>query len=357
LSSYFFCTGGFLLQSFSGGISGQSSGGCTCHGTASSNTLVTISGLPSGGYTNGNTYTLTVTVSNNSLQASTGGFGLRSGFDLSATAGSFTATTGTQLNTATEILHDAALVATNGNASWTFTWTAPLTGNTPILFDVSGNATDGSGDPSGDEWNQTSITLNHGGSSGNTTLQLQCFIQGYWDGISGMTSVLANQGETSAANACDTILVKLHHSVTNAVVASQKALLMQNGSCNVVFNSNLSGSYYISLHHRNAIETWSANPVLFSSVTNYNFTSANSQSYGSNMVEVASNVWALYAGDIVKDASEAADLADIAQLETDNTNFAYGFQASDINGDGTVDLSDFPLAEMNVNSFVFANHP
>lgn len=191
---------------------------------------------------------------------------------------------------------------------------------------------------------------------GPTVVNLTCLIQGYWDaGNNAMLPVLANQGETSTATACDSIDVELHDINTYAMVQSVRTILNQNGTANCVFPST-SGAYYIVVKHRSAIQTWSAVPVtLGPTPVSYNFTTAASQAYGSNQDEVAPGVWALYSGDIVVD--ENIDLLDLGTLELDISNFSYGYVSSDLNGDGNVDLLDGPIMESNISEFVFSYHP
>ena len=54
---------------------------------------------------------------------------------------------------------------------------------------------------------------------------------------------------------------------------------------------------------------------------------------------------------------ENLDLLDLGLMETDNSNFAFGYLATDINGDGNVDLLDSPIMETNISNFVFSIHP
>ena len=44
-------------------------------------------------------------------------------------------------------------------------------------------------------------------------------------------------------------------------------------------------------------------------------------------------------------------------VENDITNFATGYIATDLNGDGNVDLLDIPSIEDNITNFIFSNHP
>src|SRR5947208_13219023 len=63
---------------------------------------------------------------------------------------------------------------------------------------------------------------------------------------------------------------------------------------------------YIVVKHRCAIETWSSIPLGFNPgvTTNYDFTIAASQAYGSNVVELEHGKWAAYSGDLNHDRSE-----------------------------------------------------
>lgn len=170
-NKYFFYLSPFIafilyltMTSSSGGITGYSVTGCSngtasCHGAASATTVLSITGLPAAGYTNGTVYSITVSVTNASITP-VGSFGLRDGFDLSATAGSFTAVAGTALSGATEIRHAGAKVPTAGTASWTFNWTAPATGTATVTFRLAGNPSNGDGIANAaDQWKLYTTTL------------------------------------------------------------------------------------------------------------------------------------------------------------------------------------------------------
>ncbi len=193
----------------------------------------------------------------------------------------------------------------------------------------------------------------------NTMLNLRCFIEGYMIGDSLMQPVLTNQGQPSAIGACDTITVELHDGQSPyGMLYTTQAVLQQDGNALCDFGTSVpQANYYIVVKHRNAIQTWSANTVgiCCDNPVWYIFTTSASQAYGANQVEVAPGVWALYAGDLNLD--ENIDLLDISALETDISNFSFGYFATDMNGDGNVDLLDNPVLENNINNFVFSAHP
>ncbi len=202
------------------------------------------------------------------------------------------------------------------------------------------------------------VTVN----SCNVDLHLKLFIQGYYLGSSTMAPVLMNETVTANANVTDSLLIELHsHTPPYGLVLSQSAILHTDGSATCTFdyvngNYYLADSYYVAVRHRNGLTTWSANPVSFSSPSvQYDFTTASSQAYGDNMLEVESGVWAFFNGDL--NADDNIDLLDFPVLEIDINNFAYGYYNTDLNGDGNVDLLDISILEPNVFNFIFSYQP
>lgn len=187
------------------------------------------------------------------------------------------------------------------------------------------------------------------------TLNLKCFLQGYYSGGSSQVPVLFNEGVSASTTLCDTILIELRSSVAPfAVVSQHQELLGTNGL--VTFTGTApAGSYYIVVKHRNTVQTWSAMPVILGVNTFYDFSLDAAQAYGGNQALVEPGVYAMFSGDINQD--ENIDLLDLALQEADINGFAFGYFNTDINGDGNVDLLDNPVLEANVNAFVFSMHP
>jgi hypothetical protein len=172
-----------------------------------------------------------------------------------------------------------------------------------------------------------------------------------------MVPALFNQGETTTTGACDSIDVELHSDVAPyGLDASVRAVLNQDGTATCVFPP-VTGNKYIVVKHRSALQTWSANPVAMGTTASYNFSDADTKAYGNNMVQVSASpaVWAFYSGDVVVD--ENMDLLDLGSVESDISNFGYGYLPTDLNGDGNVDLLDSPMLETNISAFIYSNHP
>ncbi|MBK7762582.1 MAG: fibronectin type III domain-containing protein [Bacteroidetes bacterium] len=190
------------------------------------------------------------------------------------------------------------------------------------------------------------------------TLQLKLFLEAYYTGAGMMQPVLYNQAIETNPNSMntDTVQVSLHSAVAPyALLFTQKALLMKDGTLSVNFPSAVSGNaYYVSVQHRNSIETWSANPVVMNA-SMYDFSTQANKAYGSNQVAVDAQHVAFYCGDLNQD--ENTDLLDISLLEYEINNFSSGYFAEDINGDGNVDLLDILVVEWNSNQFIYSMHP
>jgi hypothetical protein len=181
------------------------------------------------------------------------------------------------------------------------------------------------------------------------------FIEGYYIGASTMSPVKANQGIGTSTTIVDDILVELRHPTTYALVTSTQAILLTNGTAACTFSTAPNGSFYVVVKHRNAVQTWSANPVSIGATSSYNFTTAANKAFGDNMIEVEPGVWAFYSGDINQDGFIEA--MDFPLINNDNDAFAEGYLSADINGDGFVEAMDYPILNNNSDNFIESMHP
>jgi hypothetical protein len=107
------------------------------------------------------------------------------------------------------------------------------------------------------------------------TLNLNVFVQGFYLGNGLMKAVLFNRGIVTDPTACDYITVELRESLnpSNPAVSSTTTILHTDGTAQTTLPLTINGGdYYIVIKHRNTTETWSKNPVTFTSVTNFDFT-------------------------------------------------------------------------------------
>ncbi len=187
------------------------------------------------------------------------------------------------------------------------------------------------------------------------TLNLKAFIQGFYVG-GGLMNAAVDAG--TYPTLCDSITVELHTATgSHDLVASALSPVSTSGDAQYTFSPEfMSNSYYLALRHRNCIETWSADPVLLNETTNYNFTTAASQAFGSNQIETPDLAgYAIYSGDINHDG--AIDGSDFLELDPPIQNGDGGYAIGDLNGDGAVDGSDFLVLDPNIQNGVGAAIP
>ncbi|HJM87021.1 MAG TPA: cbb3-type cytochrome c oxidase subunit I [Candidatus Thalassarchaeaceae archaeon] len=147
------------------GISGVAvSNGCVCHGAASDDVTVALTGMPEK-FEADTTYNLTVTVTGG--PAATGiNIG---GFNLQSTTGTLVAVNNfTQLNDG-ELTH-----AEIGNdfRTWDVQWESPDSDKQDVTFVVLGNSVNGDGTFSDDQWNSAEYTVQGANSNGGSVIDL-----------------------------------------------------------------------------------------------------------------------------------------------------------------------------------------
>lgn len=176
----------------------------------------------------------------------------------------------------------------------------------------------------------------------NLVLDLRVLAEGLWNG----TAMIP-----------DTMRVYLRNAASPYGIADS-SLKMTDGSGNAVFEfaGAEEGSYYIQLKHRNALETWSSAPVLFSRTSSavFDFTQSQSSAFGGNMT-LKAGMWCIFSGDADNDG--AIDASDLALIDNDALNFASGYLKTDIDGNGFIDATDYSVADNNASAYVSAVMP
>jgi hypothetical protein len=193
-------------------------------------------------------------------------------------------------------------------------------------------------------------------SASTAAFNLKAMLQGLYLGNGKMIAAPFSADGISPMNIADTITVELRANTSPfSVVHTIKGLLDTAGNATITLPSSVNGnSYYVVVGHRNSISAWSANPVIFSVTTNYDFTNAITKAYGSNMAEDG-GVFMLFSGDINQDGS--IDFSDYPDLDISSNNGDLGYYVTDLNGDASVDFSDYPTLDINSNLGVLVVTP
>jgi len=163
-----------------------------------------------------------------------------------------------------------------------------------------------------------------------------------------MRPVQANEGVGTSTTNVDDITVSLRDVTDYHVVASTTAKLQTNGDAVCTYTTAPSGSFYVSVAHRNSVQVMSATPVTVGATpSSFDFTNAASKAFGDNQVLV-DGVYAMYSGDFNQDGF--VDIFDFPVYDAANqSGGAYDgtYVVTDLNGDGFVDIFDFPIYDAN----------
>jgi hypothetical protein len=165
-------------------------------------------------------------------------------------------------------------------------------------------------------------------------------------------------GNQFPGTTADQVSVELHNSSVYSTIAYtfNNVNLSTAGALSATVPGILSGSYYVTIRHRNSIATTTASAVSFTgSSISYIFTNAASKAYGSNMKSVSGGYWAIFTGDVNQDG--LVDSGDMIPVDNANFTFTTGYIPTDVNGDGLVDSSDLILVDNNSKDFVSSVTP
>jgi streptogramin lyase len=188
--------------------------------------------------------------------------------------------------------------------------------------------------------------------SNSKTLNLSLLLEGLNNGDGTLRKAQNGTGNQFPGTVADQITVELHHSSNylNIVHIAQNINLDMDGSAHISLPSSLVSSYYITIKHRNHIETTSAMPVSFSNaIINYDFSNSAFNVYGNN-VKPESGKYLIYGGDVNQDG--IVDSGDMVPADNLATAFGTGYIPEDANGDGLMDSSDMILIDNNAEAFV-----
>ncbi|PKP03250.1 MAG: hypothetical protein CVU14_02170, partial [Bacteroidetes bacterium HGW-Bacteroidetes-9] len=183
------------------------------------------------------------------------------------------------------------------------------------------------------------------------------FIQGLYDSGGIMRQAYGESGPYFDAGIADEITIELRDSENyNTVVQSfNNVLLDVYGSASVDLQTELTGNYYITVKHRNSIETVSASPVSFNSSSIAFSLNLPEMVYGGNLLQTPDGEYVIFGGDIDQDG--LVDTGDMTPLDNDSNDFASGYLSTDVNGDGLVDTGDMTIVDNNGTNFISSVTP
>jgi hypothetical protein len=164
-----------------------------------------------------------------------------------------------------------------------------------------------------------------------------------------MNKAQDDMGDHFPGNVAEQITVELHNEADYATIEHTAANVDLNtdGTAVVSIPEAFSGMYWLTIKHRNSVETVSAAVVDFSGTTiDYNFSTAASQAFGDNQIDLGEGVFGIFIGDANQDGIIDGD--DLVFMDPDVILGNIGYLASDLNGDGLVDGDDLVKGDANI---------
>lgn len=171
-------------------------------------------------------------------------------------------------------------------------------------------------------------------------------------GTGGLMNQAYNAGGPQyTAPTADVIIVELHDAATYASVLRTYTgvALSQTGTASIPDIDLPDGNYRITIKHRNSIETTSMLPVDFTgAIVSYSF-GTQASAYGNNL-KLIDGFYCIFGGDVNQDGQ--VEGLDVSEIENGVNAFSTGYLPIDVDGDGSLGISDYSIWENNNNTFV-----
>jgi len=259
----------------------------------------------------------------------------------------------------TAVPYSIGVIANATNYIWTYTGTGVTingSGNN-VTLDFAANATDGQ------LMVQGSNTCGVGTASvlqlsGNKTLNLTSVLpEGLYNGSGTLRQAMNASGPNWPAGIADHITIELHSALSYAtlIYSAPDIELSTSGTATITIPAAYNGSYYITIKHRNSIETTTATAISFASSTINQSYGTRANVYGNNLGLSLDGYYLIFGGDVNQDGS--VNSADYTPVINDNAIFSKGYLSSDVDGNGSVNSADYTIIINNNSFFVKTLHP
>ncbi len=173
----------------------------------------------------------------------------------------------------------------------------------------------------------------------------------------GLLNMSYNELAPEFPGFADEITVELHNSTSYSTIEyTAVVMLSTTGTVTVTdIPAALNGDYYITVKHRNSIETTTADPVSFTDAVITQSFATPADVYGGNLLLMIDGGYAIYGGDVNQDGS--VDGGDVTPFDNDQFNYVTGYVVTDINGDATIDSGDGTIIDNNQFNYISAILP
>jgi len=182
-------------------------------------------------------------------------------------------------------------------------------------------------------------------------------IEGLYTGNGTLKRALDETGFQFETGIADLVTIELHNASDYSTIeyVANSVELSVSGNALAVIPSTFNGTYYITVKHRNSLETTSAIPVSFSGQAIYYSFDLPVDVYGGNLLPTSDGRFVIFSGDVNQDG--LIDTADFSPIDNDASNFATGYLQTDVTCDGIIDTGDMTIVNNNAGSFISAETP
>jgi hypothetical protein len=200
-------------------------------------------------------------------------------------------------------------------------------------------------------------TLTVSNPAAKTLSLTSVMLQGLYNGSNSMRQANDENGPHWPAGIADHITVELHNSASYSLIvySVSDVLLSTGGTATVTIPSAYSGSYYITIKHRNSIETTTTSAVSFAGTVISQSFGSPSNVFGGNLGISFDGRYLIYGGDVDQDGFVGA--SDMATVDNQSASFGMGYIVEDVDGDGFVGASDMAIIDNNSSNFIFTVTP
>jgi PKD-like domain len=194
-------------------------------------------------------------------------------------------------------------------------------------------------------------------SQSTKTLTLtSVLLEGLYNG-GGVMREVSNGYAPQYPGIADRVTIELHDaaSYSTIIYSAANVNLSLNGTATVIVPSAFSGSYYITVKHRNSLETTTSSPISFAGTTINGSFAATANVFGGNLKSSGDGFYLIFGADVNQDG--LVDTGDMNDVDNGSAAILIGYNIPDANGDGIVDTSDMNMVDNNSAAIVFIRIP
>ena len=182
-------------------------------------------------------------------------------------------------------------------------------------------------------------------------------LEGLYSGSGSMRQAQNASGAQWPVGVADHITVELHDATnySNIVWSATDVPLSTTGSAIISVPPAYSGTYFITIRHRNSIETTTSTAVSFAGSTIARSFALRTSVFGSNLGSSGDGYYVIYGADVNQDG--IVDTGDMNEVDNGSTAILIGYNVPDANGDGIVDTSDMNIVDNNSTAIVMIRLP